>query len=1005
MQNHFDFEYKMLNSLQKEAVDTIDGPVMVVAGPGTGKTQVLSLRIANILKKTDTNATDILCLTFTNSGVSAMQKRLFKIIGQDALKVRISTFHSFAKDILDKHYSILGFSSSPDFIDEQMSISIFDHIFENNDWEHFKKNYNISKTFNDIKSLINLLKRESVSANDFASFIQFEIDEISTNPESIAKTGKNKGSLKKEEIKKIESLEKTKEIVKFYEIYEEYKKHHNYIDYEDVLILLNQIASESDDVVSDIRENFLYILVDEHQDSSGLQNSFLKLVWGEVEKPNIFVVGDDRQLIYGFGGASLEYFESFKTYFGKAKLIVLNENYRSTQNILDLADSLLQSSITKSKLNSNSPGSERVKIFEAESFRDEIFLAGINIKNQINTGTKPKDIAVLLPKNYQVRQAVRILKDMGLVVDNSQKEDFFSLPETDIFLKIFNIILDPFDKNGISIFLFSRYSGCEVFDVHNFLFENRNTLEKPKNPFSIETLLGYKTTNINDLFNDTNTINKSGMLLKDIISKSQEKDVYELVQYIGEKVFLDRVDNHEDLVRNVEVIRTFLNLLNNLENSHKNISLNDFVNYIERLKNYGHILPVESIGQNEGLKVMTMHSSKGLEFDYVWIAHMDQNSLSKSQSFSFTLPSKIQNLIEEKDELSIKRQVYVAITRAKKICVLSYAKQNSSFKEIKIADILEELPSELTEKFNSEESQKIINDYGIENTVKSNRIDKDFSGIQSVVESAKEEYSKLRISVTLINNFFACPWMWYFRNFIKLPSLKSDSLMVGSIVHAVLEKTINQKGRLMEIEVIEIIDQELLKNKLENTKKGILLKEKIITIYNSWLEKRFNEISNQNETEKDVSFANKNFPHLKFYGKLDLVEYFKDKSIVVTDFKTGRVKTRNEIEKNSKEERLGDYLRQLTMYYFLMQDKGYDLNNSKFKLLFVESELDDKNGVYETFINQEQLDLLNKDFKDYDELLKSGTWIERPCFNDNKNFGGNDNECEYCSLAKKIYKI
>ncbi len=147
----------------------------------------------------------------------------------------------------------------------------------------------------------------------FLQEVDKEIENLKQDPESISSRGESKGKIKKEIEKRIESLERTKEVVEFYRLYEEIKKEKGFMDYDDVLEYAVKIVESSDDARDDIRETYQYILIDEHQDSNGVQNQFLKAVWQETEKPNIFVVGDDRQLIYGFSGASLSYFEEFET--------------------------------------------------------------------------------------------------------------------------------------------------------------------------------------------------------------------------------------------------------------------------------------------------------------------------------------------------------------------------------------------------------------------------------------------------------------------------------------------------------------------------------------------------------------------------------------------------------------------------------------------------------------------------------------------------------------------
>ena len=380
----YEKRYSGLNEAQKKAVDEIDGPVMVVAGPGTGKTEILTLRIGNILKNTDTSPDSILCLTFTNSGVSAMRERLDRYIGDRSREVIISTFHSFAYNLIEKNYELLDFDKMPELLSDDEAVFIVDEILNNNDWKYISPRGNPTMYFSDLKQLVSILKRERITAGDLLTFVEDDIEKLKEDPESISTRGESKGKLKKEIEKKIEQLSRTMEVVEFYRLYEKNKKEKSLIDYDDVLEYAVKLVEEFESVRDDIRENYLYVLVDEHQDSSGIQNNFLKAVWRGTEEPNIFVVGDDRQLIYAFSGASLSYFEEFSHLFGKAKLIVLTENYRSTGPILLAADNLLKSSIADRKLNSHRKGENKIILSGYNYPRDEIIGAGLYFKQKID---------------------------------------------------------------------------------------------------------------------------------------------------------------------------------------------------------------------------------------------------------------------------------------------------------------------------------------------------------------------------------------------------------------------------------------------------------------------------------------------------------------------------------------------------------------------------------------------------------------------------------------------
>lgn len=985
----FDEAYKTLNPAQREAVETIDGPVMVVAGPGTGKTQVLALRIAHILIQTDIGASGVLCLTFTNSGVQAMRERLKKYIGQASSEVQVATFHSFAQKIIEKNFQILDLDTMPVILDEQASVLLFDEILHNNEWEHLRPRNNPSQYFHDLKSLISLLKRESISASGFGVSIDKEIEIIKNDPSSISSRGESKGQLKKEVEKKIESLKRSKEAVTFYSIYEEEKKKQNYMDYDDVLSYALEIIKTSDDVASAIREESQYVLIDEHQDSSGVQNEFLKAVWGKVELPNIFVVGDDRQLIYGFGGASIDYFKDFKNTFGKAHLITLTENYRSTQKILDTADILLQSSLAVGALKSNTKDLHNIDLYPCEYERDEILLAGKVFKEKIDGGIAPESCALLVPKNRNVRSAVRILRDMGLPVAMGNNSSFFDLNETYIFRNILKVVADPYDSVALGELLFAPTSNISPLEAHIFL-RSINTRN-----LALTDLLSYKSDNKENLFSDSNSIRVLGKNIEIWMDIYKDSDIHTLIQVIGKEYFLDKVEDHANLTRYAEIIRTYIHLATSQLEKHSHLNIKDFLEYLERLESYNHHIPLATIGADVGINVMTLHGSKGLEFEVVHIAHMNESTLMNGRRKGFVLPESIENMIEAKDELTAKRELYVALTRAKRFCSLSFAQESLTGATLEVAHIISEIPDTHIIQKTVEDSIQMITEGSPTVYIESNPKEESV-GIKELSKIVAREYTEKNVSVTLLNNFFECPWKWYFNSFLQLPTPKTESLILGSVVHTGIEKILKDKIKPADKILTNIIDSALDKELVREKLLRARIHKNAQTILNIWIKNYYPNIHKSYITERSVPYHDKNLPHLKMYGKIDLTE-IDDDGIVVTDFKTGGSKTKGMIEKRDEEGRLSSLLRQLAMYSYLLT--GQKISHSK--LLFLEEDPKDKNAVYDTHITEEEIDLLVRDIKEYDEALKSGTWVSRECHF--KPYGADSAICEYCEKAK-IYK-
>lgn len=975
--SRFDEEYKKLNKSQKEAVDTTEGPVMVVAGPGTGKTQVLALRIGNILKRTDTKADGILCLTFTNSAVRAMEKRLLEYIGPEASKVRISTFHGFAIEMLEKYFGVLGLEESPKLLDEQDAILVCDRILESRSWQYIRPRSDTTRYFRDLKSLISILKRERINPENFSHEIDSEIQMLQNDPENISSRGGRKGELKKEVEKKIEGLERTREAVEFYALYEKEKIQENVMDYDDVLEALVKIIEESETAREEIKEEFLYVLVDEHQDSSGVQNEFLRAVWGETEKPNIFVVGDDRQLIYGFGGASLEYFENFRHTFGDSKLITLTENYRSSQKILDASHALLQSALVNEKLVGQNGEGEGVRLVAAEYPRDEIIAAGLEIKEMLKGKHKidVNNIAVLVPKNKQVRSAITILKDMGLEVSGGENMDFFESSTAQSFIRVLKILAHPSESAYLGESFFDPISMVPALTAHKFLSSREDR------DFSLLTFAGKKTST---LFGESEAEVWIDKLLE-YLKISGNTAIYSFVQKLGSELLLDTADDHDELIERIEVLRTILHLLLVQVEKNPKVTLSEFVAFLDRLEHYGERISLAIFKKDEGIKVMTLHASKGLEFDFVWIAHLDEKSLAGGRSGGFTLPESIKARMEEKDEEVLKRQLYVAITRARKLCILSYAENSYTGASQDLAKVVLLLDAHLI-KQSAQDTESTILAEDPKSYIRKENQQKESVDLAKLVKMVAKEYEEHTVSVSLLNNFFECPWKWYFRNLLKLPEEKTTSLEFGNAVHETIDEIL-KTGKLPKDKIYSALSPDEAKN--------------VSKIAEAWFHNRLPEIAKSYKNEESVSYRDEQVPNLQVYGKIDLIEILKDGGVKVTDFKTGGGRKKSEIEKLDDEGRMSDYMRQLAMYSYLLT------KNPKWKKEVVESTLEfleakkEEDKFYRTVIGEDKIEMLVQDIKDYDRLLQSGEWINRPC--NFKSYGRANATCDYCAMAE-IYK-
>ncbi|MBP9669729.1 MAG: ATP-dependent helicase, partial [Candidatus Pacebacteria bacterium] len=334
--------YRGLNAAQKQAVDTLDGPVMVVAGPGTGKTQILTLRIAHILRETDTPPDAILALTFTESGVTAMRKRLVRIIGSEAYRVGIFTFHGFCNEIIRRYPEDFGRIIGAEPTTDIEKIDILRSIIEGHTFEHLKPFGDTFYYVNDLRQAISELKRENVTPDKLRTSLSAARRSFEATEGLYHERGAHQGKMKGIHEVAAKRLARTEELLVVYEAYQEALRAKRLYDFDDMIVEAVSALETNPALLLRVQEEYHYLLADEHQDANTAQNRLLELLASFHERPNIFVVGDEKQAIFRFQGASLDNFFYFKKLYPEASLIALTEGYRSGQKILDASHSMIQ---------------------------------------------------------------------------------------------------------------------------------------------------------------------------------------------------------------------------------------------------------------------------------------------------------------------------------------------------------------------------------------------------------------------------------------------------------------------------------------------------------------------------------------------------------------------------------------------------------------------------------------------------------------------------------------
>ncbi len=447
LQQHFQEEYRKLNEEQRLAVDTTEGPVMVIAGPGTGKTQILAARIGKILLETDAFPGNILCLTYTDAGAIAMRRRLLSFIGPDAYKVNIHTFHSFCNEVIQENLPLFE-KTSLDPISDLERIQYFKTLIDAFPKNHPLKRYRGDVYFemNNLQGLFSTMKREGWTPDFINEKIDQYVSGLPHRDEYRAKRAVGafkKGDLRTDKIEEeAEKMNKLRAAVNEFTPFQELMRRKNRYDFDDMINWVIRAFEENKSLLSGYQERYQYILVDEYQDTSGSQNRLVALLINYWDQPNVFVVGDDDQSIYRFQGANVENMLDFARSYEKDLLkVVLTHNYRSTQPILDISMSLIgrneerlvrQIPGLSKKLLSSHPAISLLDyapvLREYQSARQEMTDITLEVEKLVGRGVSPGRIAIIYKENKYGEELARFLQLKNIPAFSKRSLNLLKIP-------------------------------------------------------------------------------------------------------------------------------------------------------------------------------------------------------------------------------------------------------------------------------------------------------------------------------------------------------------------------------------------------------------------------------------------------------------------------------------------------------------------------------------------------------------------------------------------------
>jgi len=953
----FNTVLKRLNPAQKEAVVSISGPVMVLAGPGTGKTQILASRIGYILKETDTAPHEILCMTFTEAGAIAMRKRLIQFIGPTAHQIGIFTFHAFCNKVIQDNPEFFRRADLEPVGDlEKLEIlgQIIADLPRNSKLINYKSDGSSERKA--LGDLFELMKRENMSVKEIHDLAKSRRTEIRETDEFRykRKSGDNQaGDLKMKDIERIDKqLDRLDEAASLYNTYDQLMAKNARYDFSDMILWVIELFQTNNDLLQNYQERYQYILVDEYQDTNGSQNTILSLLCSYWSAPNVFVVGDDDQSIFRFQGAQIENILAFaKKYENDLRTTVLLENYRSTQVILDVAASLIshnsdrlvdsleyeQKILQANSTAENSP----VTICEAFNPVHESLFVGDIIIELISSGVAHEDIAVIYRKHAQVEELAHYLKSKNQPVFLKKRENALDNPSVVQIISVLEWIekenktpfsgdemlftmlhSEAFGLSPIEIAVFSHWAyRKQRGQSWRLLFSKQNT---------DETEYHHPDIKIRNRLIEAHNKFENWLIL------AQNSTIQTLIENIIQDLELMKTINETSSYFDLECVRTFFDFAKTESTKSGGILLSELLIKIDLMNAHFIGLSKERVLYDEnGINLMTAHASKGLEFKHVFVIGCTAKDWEK---FTPRLPMNLSQILGSPDQAKeieeSRRLLYVAMTRAKETLTISFSGQDINGKEASKSQFLDEISDHDKSHLNSINYRASDSKIMAWNTTRMTTQDSiDFELLDApILDSYLSNYV---LSVTHLNNYLQCPTAFYFENVLRVPAAKNKYMSYGTAVHKALDRLIkltseNIENLSLDL-LLEAFNSSMYRERAsftaEEYKKFKWMGEEHLT---SFFTARKDDWTNIKNVLSEVTIDHVQIEGVPIKGQLDRVE-IQDNSVHVIDFKTGnpqrgKKKMQNPVENADESDYNkaygGDYWRQIVFYAHLVNNKS-----------------------------------------------------------------------------------
>lgn len=628
-----------MNPNQKEAILTTEGPLMVIAGAGSGKTRVLTHRIAYLISEKNIYENNILAITFTNKAAKEMKERIYDLVGESAKYIWINTFHSMCVRILREHIELLGYNKNFTILDSGEQKSIVKTILKNLNYSD--EEYDASA----ILKIISSSKNKHIKAKTMADNARFGFMKV---------------------------------VAEVYYEYDRYLKKNSVLDFDDLIIKVIELFEKHTEILEIYQNKFKYIHVDEYQDTNVIQYKLITMLSG-IHK-NICIVGDDDQSIYSWRGACSDNISNFEKDFKNLKIIFLDQNYRSTNTILNAANALIANNKDRKdkKLWTDKISSDKINLYLAYNDLDEATYIASKIKELKKSGLDYKDITILYRANYLSRTVENVLLNNAIPYRLIGSLKFLQRQEVKDILSYLNVLINNNDD----------FSMRRIINVPRRGIGN-SAMEKIENYANLNNISIYETLKQIEFVGVSKKIVENVRSMINMFEKYSDfenKSIDELI--IG--IYID--SGYEFMLKNSndEYAQSRIENISELVSSAKQYAEvnNSIVDYISDMS-----LTADADDENveDAVTLSTVHAAKGLEFNTVFIIGLEENIFPSIRDID-DIDDEIKKMEEER------RLAYVAITRAKNNLFLSNTNRRLQFGNVKFNEpsrFIKEIPTEL----------------------------------------------------------------------------------------------------------------------------------------------------------------------------------------------------------------------------------------------------------------------------------------------------------------------